>query len=781
MKDYAVLYSIYNSTVFKIVRITIAIILFFLVIASFSYIYLLLFSSFLIFEVFFRYKISKVSPRVEVSENKEEDIYSSFALEALSFLTFSSNTKDIISNILKTKSAKFILQKSDILKDSEIKLINIPIEEVLKNAFEIVKILKGKFVTHADILVSYLLLSEKDTKILFSKDLKKEDILQILLWSRTKFPEEEVGKKNRVEFWGEGIGESWITGWTIETQKYMIDMTSEVLSSRPVIIGRQNEYIQLMEGMYKGKSALLVGETGSGRKEIAKFLAYESFMGNMKGNLYHQRFYLLYIDALLAGTKSQGDLEQRLDNLIAELAHAGNLIIFIPSFENILGASSFQIDLSGVLVQYMERGTIRIIGTITPGAYKKFVEKKKSFVDNLEVIEVEEPDEKKALAMLFNKSQYIESFRTAISYKALIASLKYSNKYFPDRVLPGSAIALLKDSHEAASIFGKAILEEEDVLAKIEEKTKIAVGKPKESEKKLLLSLENVLHKRIIGQNEAVNEISESLRRLRAGLSEGNKPTSFLFLGPTGVGKTETAKTLSRIYFGGEEKIIRIDMSEFSGEDSLERFLDAENPSGLTSKMYDNPFSLVLLDEFEKADPRILNLFLQVLDDGRLTDNKGKTVSFTDANIIATSNAGSEFIREEVGKGAVVDKKFQKNLLELLQKQGIFKPELLNRFEGIIVFKPLSENEIKDIIQILLSDFGKRMQEQEVNLVFDDKVIDKILKEGFDREFGARPILRYIQDNIEDMIAQKILKDEIKRGDKISISTDGNQILISKT
>jgi len=276
-----------------------------------------------------------------------------------------------------------------------------------------------------------------------------------------------------------------------------------------------------------------------------------------------------------------------------------------------------------------------------------------------------------------------------------------------------------------------------------------------------------------------VSGVSEAMRRLRAGLTLKDKPVSFLFLGPTGVGKTETAKTLSKIYFGGENKMIRLDMSEYSESDSLKRLLglmpgETDAPGELTDKIYDNPFSLVLLDEFEKASPDILNLFLQVLDDGRLTDNKGRTVSFTDAIIIATSNAASEFIREEVNKGTVIDKKFQQNLLEFLQTKGIFKPELLNRFDGIIVFKPLGKHEIQEVTKILLKELSNKMLEQDITVSFDDKIISKIISEGFDEQFGARPINRYIQDNIEDLLAQKILKDEIKRGDKISISVDEN-------
>ena len=675
----------------------------------------------------------------------------------------------------------------DILKEEEIKLIDISKEELAKYALEISKNLKGKFVTAMDLFASYLLLTEDNTKLLFNKNLKKEELVEILSWARTRFADEENPKPLRVNFWGEGIGEDWVTGWTIETKKYMVDLTAEVLQKRPTLLGRESEFRQLVEGMYKGKSALLVGEIGSGRTEIAQSLAFESFAGNLSGSLYHQRFYMLLVDALLSGSDNLGQLEERLDSVVAELSHSGNIIVFISSFENILGSSSFHLDLSGALIPYIQRGAIRIVATITPGSFKKFVETRKTLLGNLEVIKVEEPSEDVAFTMLFRKASEIEKKdNIKISYRAIVSCLKFAKKYLPDRVLPGSSVTLLEDTALAAALSKKKIVEEGDVIQKIESKTKIAVGKPDKAEKELLLNLEDEIHKRVVDQKEAVSEVSEAMRRLRTGLSIENKPISFLFLGPTGVGKTETAKTLARIYFGQAHKMIRLDMSEYSENDSLKRLLGSmpgeEEASGeLIDKILENPFSLVLLDEFEKASSNILNLFLQVLDDGRLTDNKGKTVSFTNAIIIATSNAASEFIREEVNKGTPIDKKFQQNLLEFLQTKGIFKPELLNRFDGIIVFKPLGGSEIEEITKILLKELSDKMLEQDITVSCDEKIVQKIIKEGFDEQFGARPINRYIQNNIEDLLAQKILKDEIKRGNKIFISTDENQILISKS
>jgi len=683
---------------------------------------------------------------------------------AFDFTKNIGSTTGLIKSFLERKDIQFFLQKAEIDK-KEIVFIEIPKEDILKN-------ISGT-ATPLDFFANYLLLIEDKTKLCFKKELKEEEIKNILYWAKSTFPEES-DKPFRFVFWGEGMGESWVSGWTLETSKYVFDITSDVVNEKPMVLGRDEEYKEVVEALTKNKSCLLVGEPGSGRGSLIGNLAYDSFFGTLRGNLYHQRFYELLVDALLAGAQNQGQLEERLENVITEISHSGNIIICIPSLENVTGASTFNTDLSGALIPYLEKGIIRIIANITPSSYKKFIEPKHTLSSVFELVKFEEPSRDVLLRMLLKKCSDIEKQnKVSISYKAVVAVWNYAGKYLQDRVMPGAGVTLLTDVSNAVSLANKKIVEEQDVIDKVESKTKISVGLPDEEEKKLLLNLEEELHKRIIGQNEAIFEVSESLRRLRAGLGNTKKPISFLFLGPTGVGKTATAKALAEIYYKGEDNMIRFDMSEYSTDESVKRLLGGtDDTHGLTDAVFEHPFSLVLLDEFEKSNPKILDLFLQVLDDGRLTDNQGRTVSFTDTIIIATSNAGSEYIREEVTKGVAVDKDFQKKLIELLQEKGIFRPEFLNRFDGIVVFKPLGKEEIGQIIKIMLDGVIRKMQEKDIVISFNEKVIDLVASEGFDQEFGARPLNRFIQDNIEDLVAQKMLKGEIKRGDKISIYVD---------
>lgn len=679
--------------------------------------------------------------------------------------------------LLQYPQVAFMLQKAGIAK-KEIQEVSIEKEALLQKAAEVAKHVGGMLITTMDIFAAYLLLTEAQTKLLFSKELKEEDVLALLVWARLIFPYEEVPKKHRVSFHEEGIGDAITTGWTPETQKYTTYFTQKVTREKPFVIDRVTEYKEIVEGLVsrENSNVLLVGERGSGKEMLVRLVAYACYEGSMPSGLNHKKVYELMLGALFAGA-TPGDLEARLQAVVAEISHSGNVMLYIPEFQEMLGASSFGVDLSGPLLPYLKDGELPIIATMTPGGYKSFVEGK-PIEEALHVIHLKETEEDTVLQMLFASAQYIErKHGVHLGYTAVKEALVTAQRYQQDLVLPGSAVVLLSDAANAVSLSGQKLVTAAHVIELVEKKTNVNIAVPKGEEKELLLHLEDKLHERVIDQVEGIHAISEALRRMRTGISSQTKPISFLFLGPTGVGKTETAKALADLYYHGEVNMIRLDMSEYADEEGIKRLLGAAPGQGdergeLTEKIHDHPNSLVLLDEFEKASPKILDLFLQVLDDGRLTDSKGKTVSFIDAMIIATSNAGSEFIREEVGKGTPIDKTFHSRLLDVLQKEHIFKPELLNRFDDVITFKPLGQSELAQIIKLLLVSVAKRLSEKDIALSFDQKILDKIAKEGADEQFGARPLRRFIQDNIEDILAQKMLKGEIERGKKVLFTTD---------
>lgn len=793
MIEYVKLYHFYSRPLLRIFRYVVFSVLFIFVVYavlrhSYPRIPLFFLSLFFMFEIFFREKVIKKIPPVSITGNPGENIFDSATLALLNILLYESSTNDVIKQLTTKEQILFLLEKANI-NLGEMIYIDVPKDQVAKYAFGIVKNLGGRYITTIDFVAAYLLLTEVQTKLLFKKELKEDEFMHIIYWARSAFPHEETPITHEVMFEGAGIAEDWNTGWTFETRKYIVDFTQQMLHNNPQLMWRKKEYetlVEILSGSVKN-SAVLVGDPGVGKTSLIAEVAIDSFAGRLAGQLYHQKFYQLMVGALVAGATNAGELEARIQPVMEELAHAGNIILFIPEMENMVGASTFKTDLSGAFFPYLKNGNFRIVASITPEAYKEFIEPKVSFSEVFDSVHLYEPAREEMIQILLEKAHEIEHKNNcSLTYKAVVAAVDYSKRFMPDHAMPGSAIALLSFVASRNIYTKKRVIDEHDVTGAIEEKTHIAVAMPQKEEKELLLHLEDRLHERVVDQEDAVHAIAEALRRIRSGMGTGIRPISFLFLGPTGVGKTETARALAALYFGGEENMIRLDMSEYTSQDSINRLLGAAPGLGnqrgeLTEKVREHPFSLVLLDEFEKAHPDILNLFLQVFEDGRLTDNHGKTISFVNTIIIATSNAGAEFIREEIKKGKPDIKKFQQELLDLLQSKGIFKPELLNRFDDIIAFSPLGDEQVLIIAQLLLKAVSQTLEKQDITVTFDQSVVQKVVKEGFDAQFGARPLRRFIQNNIEDVLAQKILSDEIKRGEKVQLSVDtqGN-ILIAK-
>lgn len=779
MRDYAYFYSFYTSFLVRAVRLIIFLgFLGILGILGIQKYILILLTWFLIFETYFHFKFSRLLPLFSVSENKNLKTEDSCAMQVLSVVLSSRNTFLLLTKLYKFQSIQFLLKRIN-AQFSEIPIVEVSKDELLRQAFEVVSEVNGSFITPIDLFSAYLIYIEQEKKFLFSKELKMEEFLNIIRWARFDFRKDEFPLPTLVRFVGEGIGEEMVYGWTIETKKYMQDKTANITREKPVLIGRDSELNQFVEALLKNENnnVLLVGEPGSGKTTLIDAFCYQSYRGELPSSLYHKRLFELMVGTLLAGASDQGVLEQRLIALIDEIKHSGNVILYIPNLENILGASTFKLDLSGVLLPYLRDGSIRIIATATIENYKQYIEGKTELTSSFKVIRLEEPEPRIALRMLLEKATTIENkYKVTFTYKAISACVEFARHYLAHKVLPGSAITLLNDSASKTARLNKDFVTYEDVVRKTEEVVHVPIAKPKQDEKELLLNLEEVLRQRVIGQKEAIRQIADAMRRIRSGFSQ-NKPASFLFLGPTGVGKTETAKALAMSYFGNEEQMIRLDMSEYVGDSGIKRLLGSAPGEGheageLTGKIFDNPFSLVLLDEFEKADPKILNLFLQILADGRLTDNKGRTVSFAHAIIIATSNAGAEFIRDHIA-----DKNLSKILLDFLQSEKIFKPELLNRFDGIVVFKPLEGGDLKQVVRLMLAKVVESMKKQDIYITFDNAVVSQIAEKGYDLQFGARTIQRYIQDTIEDLLSKKMLRDEIRRGTLVNVCLDQTGVI----
>ena len=784
--DFFYYYEFYSSSLIRIIRFLIlfgvALLLIFLKdqVVVFR-VLLFIYTWFLVNEIFIYFKINSSKPAEtvdQVSGHPEKAILFS-ARKIIS----NKDSNEILRKLVQEKEVEFLIDK---LGGYKLEIVNFDKQQLLVRALELAKIVQGTYISSADIFAAFLLISEKETKTLLDKELTENDLYEILMWTRQKFQPDKK-EEHHLHFTGYGVFDFFIYGWNTMLKEYSIDLTySAVSENETMIVGREKEFGELVGILCKNSvnNVLIVGEPGVGKSSLVKRLANEAYK-NTKFVLHNVTVYEILVDRLLSGLQSAGDLEERLGFLFAEASHTGNAILFIQNIENIFGGGGFGFDLSGTLFDYLKNKNIQIIGTTTPFSYKQVIEKKQSILSLFESIRMDEPDRKELLEILISHVDQLEKeYGVTVSYKAIHEVIELSTNYLPDAFLPGKAINLLQDAASAVRLSGKNIIERDDVIKIVEGQTNIVLERPDTDEKKVLLSLEDELHKRVIGQDEAITAVAKSIRRLRSGFSNNKRPISvFLFLGPTGVGKTETAKALAREYFGDENAMIRLDMSEFQSAIEAERLLGGEvgadiSKNSLTEEVRLHPFSLILLDEFEKAYPSILDVFLQVFEDGRLTDNSGKTASFKNTIIIATSNAGSEAIREMMHAGKQPDE-FKDVIIEGILRSGMFKPELLNRFDDVIIFKPLTVIEAKKVAALILAEALKSLEDDQIYIFSDDSVLTKIVNESYDEEAGARNMRRYIGGTVEDFISKLILEDKITKGAHMMLSVGGdNQFLL---
>ncbi len=545
-------------------------------------------------------------------------------------------------------------------------------------------------------------------------------------------------------------------------------------------VAREKEIAAVFEAFKSGAAGiLLTGPEGCGKRAIIEGLAAEMVSeNNIPDFLKDKRLIELDAARLVSGA-SATEAEGRLLTIIDEINRAKNIILFIENLENIIGLTAGQeesLELSEVLSGELERGSLYCLTTASETNYLKYIEGK-AIGNIMNRIKIEEPSGNQAIHILESKTGNMEArHRIFFSYNSLEAARDLSAKYIHDKYLPAKAIEVLEKTAVSVSNQHRGehyICTRNDVALTIKGMTDIPTQEIDNDESEKLLNLEEELHKYVIGQEEAVKMAADSLRRARTALKSDKRPiASFLFLGPTGVGKTELAKTIAKVYFQKSDFLVRLDMSEYQHEDSVIKMIgDTNGASGyLTDAVRHKPFSLILLDEFEKAHPKIFNLFLQVMDDGRLTDGQGRTVDFTNSIIIATSNAGSEFIQAEVGRGEPIENIKESLLNEYLNK--VLRPELINRFDGIIVFKPLTEEEIKQVARLMMKDFEKMLEEKGIALELSEDGVAELARQGYDPKFGARPLRRLIQEKIENEAAKLLLAKKLERRDVLVINKD---------
>ncbi|MDF2461283.1 MAG: clp protease binding subunit, partial [Candidatus Saccharibacteria bacterium] len=452
----------------------------------------------------------------------------------------------------------------------------------------------------------------------------------------------------------------------------------------------------------------------------------------------------------------------------AEAAHAGNIIVALDEAQLFFGQGTGAVNLSQVLLPVMQSKRIKLVLAVTPGDWQRLMAMNSSMASLLTPLMLAEAPQAEVMRVLGDRALLLENGKAVTTYAALLEAYRLSGRYFQEESYPGRAIKLLEAAHNFPD---GAFISERSVQQAIESQFGVKVGATTSAESDVLLNLEDKIHQRMINQTRAVSVVSNALRRARAGVSNPRRPIgSFLFLGPTGVGKTELARSLAALYFGAEDSVIRLDMSEYQQVADVDRILQgaAENPQGLLPKVRSTPFSVVLFDEIEKAHPNILNLFLQLLDEGNLTDTTGKPASFKDAIVIATSNAGADEIRKHIEAGEELES-FEQDFVNNLISSGSFKPELLNRFDEIVLFRPLKQEELGQVVKLMISEVNKTIANQKITVQLADDAIAELVKAGYDPRLGARPMRRMVQRRVEDAIAGMILRGEAKPGDNIMI------------
>ncbi|MFH1967964.1 MAG: ATP-dependent Clp protease ATP-binding subunit [bacterium] len=686
-------------------------------------------------------------------------------------------------------------------------------QKAILEALNAAKDMGHETIGEKEILIGLAKHNEFFKKTLVEFDLKEKDVENMAVWLDSAENSLERSRK----FWSYenlsragSVGRDFASGYTVTLDQFSIDWRSVVSKwAFKEIIGHKKEIenAEMILARSGLSNVLIVGEPGTGRKSIVEALAQKCYLENSLPELNNKRVVELDLVQLSSRIQNFEKMESVLDRIFSETVSSGNVILVIDELHNFVGQKQQKpgtVDISGILSKYLAVPKFQFIGITTYDGLHRRIEQNRSFSDSFRKVEVSEISEPETIRLLQNCALDFEyKHKILILYPAIREIVNLTARYMPSIPFPKKAIDVLDEAVVYVQTLKEKVLLPHHIAEIISQKTEIPVGKMDAKEKEVLLSLEKLIHQRIVNQEEAVKEISIAMRRARAGIGSGKRPMgTFLFMGPTGVGKTETSKALSQIYFGrsspdkasgghspsqishseiweGKEKMIRLDMSEFQAISDIPRLIGAVSPVEmqglLTTPVRETPFSLVLLDEVEKAHPDILNLLLQILDEGHITDGQGRKVVFTNTIIICTSNAGADMIFAQVESGKSLDKQV---LLGKLIDKGIFRPEFINRFDATVIFHPLTKENLLDISELMLNKLKSNLKEKEIDFEITDPLKEKIVEMSYKPEFGAREMRRVIQDNIESAVAEALLSDKLKKTNRFEINPENFEVLV---
>ena len=638
---------------------------------------------------------------------------------------------------------------------------------LLREAVRIADSYHSQTIEVGHIATAILRTSPAVTQLLTQLRLGQADVDAVSAWLERNLEAERQRPTN----YG-GIGRDWANGFTPQLNRYGHNLSLAIehhgahfgaLTDSPGVTGMKNAFSH-------GDAALaLIGPDGIGKTSHAYALAQNVLAEAQDRTLEHKQIVALDASAIISNARQPGELEYILTNLLNEAVHAGNIILFLDDAQLFFQTGPGSLNATQILLPAVQSRAVQLIFAMSSHDYEQLRANDMALAGLLTPIVLREEPEAETMEVLADNATRFEiRHRLLISYDALKVAYRLSGRYETDMAYPGKAIRLLEQSLSHAE---QNIVTAHSVEAAIEQTRGVKAGSAAPVEADQLLHLEDHIHERMINQTRAVEVVASALRRARAGVSSPNRPIgSFLFLGPTGVGKTELAKAIAATYFGDEASMIRLDMSEYQQATDVTRLLsDGQGESSsLILQVRQKPFSVVLLDEIEKAHPNILNLLLQLLDEGKLTDAQGRSVSFKDCVVIATSNAGADSIREHIEKGEEIEA-FETELTNQLINSGQFRPELLNRFDEIVLFRPLKPEELAQVVRLMLGGINKTLSTQNISVQLTDAAIAAIVAAGNDPRLGARPMRRALQRAVENTVAGKILRGEAHPGDQLTL------------
>ncbi len=638
-------------------------------------------------------------------------------------------------------------------------------------------------------IVKYLYTKPEFAKFLNDKGITDKELFGAVEWVIYEIETAEYNSQWwRPEFLAKtkGIADDWSFGKTFVLDRYSRNLINdnEVDSEALSFSNRDAEVSQIENALSQSNSAnaMLVGEPGQGKMQVIWSMCRNIKSKNIADALGKKKPTLLIANNLVSMCKDKDTLEDQLSRIFVDAIKAGNIILVIDNFTELFKhAESLGVDLINLITPFLSGSAIQIVALVNTSDFHQYFETNKSLMNNFETVLVRPLNTDEIIKIIYSSAISSENnYKIFFTYQAIQALAESAGYYFSGGVTSDKAMDLLDEIAPWAKRKGYKIIGKDEVLEYIQQKTNIPTGgKLSAQDKNKLLNLESSLKKRVIGQEDALIAVSNSLKRSQTGVRNPNKPIgSFLFLGPTGVGKTETAKALAFTFFGSETNMMRLDMSEYQTDDAMEKLIGSfasGKPGVFSSMIREKQYGVVLLDEFEKTNKDVLNLFLQILDEGVFSDMSGEKVNTRNIIFIATSNAGADkiFAMVEAGKNP---KDAQEEIIADIVSKGLFKPELINRFDATIIYKPLENADLQQIAKIMLGKLADRMKEKGLTLQISDALVDYVVKNGSNKAFGARPMNRFIQDNVEGNIANLILKDEAVSGKTISFSVDGNNL-----